>query len=88
MKQNYGWSKPYAASFAINKSCLRQSNAFNKSVSSIPPTPLLSRFFYHKKKAMLSAVTLSSLVIKEICACTTITHKSIKIMLCPHDTFS
>ena len=61
MKQNYGWSKPYAASFAINKSCLRQSNAFNKSVSSIPPTPLLSKFFYHKKKAMLSACPVLSL---------------------------
>ena len=56
MKQSDGWSKPYAASFAINKSCLRQSNAFYISVSNIPPTPLL---FWHMKKAMLSAMTLS-----------------------------
>ena len=53
MKQSDVWSKPHAASFAINKSCLRQSSAFDKSVSSIPPTPLLFRFFF------LSAVTLS-----------------------------
>ena len=38
MKQSDGWSKPYAASFAINQSCLRRSNAFDKSVSSIGPT--------------------------------------------------
>ena len=37
--------KPYAASFEINKSCLRQSHAFDKSVTTIPPTPLLSNFF-------------------------------------------
>ena len=46
MKQSDGWFKPYGASFTINKSFLRQPNAFDKSVSSIPPTPLLSiRFF-------------------------------------------
>ena len=59
MKQRVGWSKAYTASFAISKLCLRQSNAFDKSVSSIPSAPLLSKFFYHKKKAILSAVTLS-----------------------------
>ena len=32
MKQEDGWSKPYAASFAINKSCFRQSSAFDESV--------------------------------------------------------
>ena len=45
MKQSDSCSKPYAAGFAINKSCLRQSNAFDKSVSSIPPTLLLSKLF-------------------------------------------
>ena len=38
MKQSDGWLKRYAASFAIRKSCLRRSNAFYKSVSSIPAT--------------------------------------------------
>ena len=47
MKQNDGWSKPYAYSLATNKSCLRQSNAFDKSVSSILPTPLLSKIFFN-----------------------------------------
>ena len=47
MKQSDGWSKPYAARFAINKSCLRQSSAFDKSVGSIPPTPLLSKLFFN-----------------------------------------
>ena len=47
MKQSDGWSKPYAASFTINKSCLRQPNAFDKSVSSIAPTPLLSKRFFN-----------------------------------------
>ena len=32
MKQTDDWSKAYAAGLAINKSCLRQSNAFDKSV--------------------------------------------------------
>ena len=63
MTKSYGWSKPYVASFAINKSCLRQPNTFDKSVSSIPPTTLLpklfSSFFYNKKKVVLSAVTFS-----------------------------
>ena len=63
MKQSDGWSGPYAASLAINKSYLRQLNAFDKLISSIPPTPLLSKlffqFFYHKNKIMLGAVTLS-----------------------------
>ena len=45
MKQRDGWSKPYAVSFAVNKSCLRQLNAFDKSVSHIPHTPLLSKRF-------------------------------------------
>ena len=47
MKQNDGWSKPYVASFAINKSCLTQSNAFDKLVSSIPPTPLLPKLYFN-----------------------------------------
>ena len=46
MKQNDDWSKPYAASFAINKLYLRQPNTFYKSVGSIPPTPLLSKLYF------------------------------------------
>ena len=42
MKQTDGWSKQYAAGSAINKSRHKQSNAFDKSVSSILPIPLLS----------------------------------------------
>ena len=62
MQQSDGWSRPHAASFAIKKSCLRQSNAFDKSVSSILPTPLLPKFFsifLPQEEGMLSAVTLS-----------------------------
>ena len=47
MKQSGGQSEPYVASFAVGTSCLRQSNAFDKSVSSISPTPLLSRLFFY-----------------------------------------
>lgn len=47
MKQSDGWSKSYAASFAIGRLCLRKSNAFDKLVSSISPTPLLSRHFIY-----------------------------------------
>ena len=46
MKQGDGWSKLFAASFVINKLYLRQSNAFDKSVSSILSTPLLSKLFF------------------------------------------
>ena len=45
MKESDGRSKPYAASFVFNKSRLRQSNGFDKSVSSIPPKPLLPKLF-------------------------------------------
>ena len=58
MKQSDGWFKPYGASFTINKSFLRQPNAFDKSViTAIVQT--FFQFFYHKNKAMLSAVSLS-----------------------------
>ena len=46
---------------------LRQTNAFDKSVSSMPPTPILSnfffQFFYHKNKAMLSVVNLTEFTV-------------------------
>ena len=44
MNQSDGWSKSFVASFAINKSYLRQSNAFDKSVSSIAPTTYFPNF--------------------------------------------
>ena len=59
MKQSDGWSKRYAAILRINKSSLRQSNTFDKSVLS----KLFKNFFHHKKKAMLSAVTLSECIL-------------------------
>ena len=61
MKQEDGWPKPYAASFAINKPCFRQSSAFDEPVVAFQLTTIIQnffQFFYYKKKTMLSGVTL------------------------------
>ena len=53
-----GQNHHFATRFAINKSRLRQSNAFDESVSYTTTVQTFFQFFYQKKKAMLSPATL------------------------------